>query len=421
MRLLVLTLLFIVSAFAYSQSEVESCSWVGGTCNSNDYTENSGATLQGAGCTIFFDCGLQEVETGFCSTRLEQCTNQGNECFTTGGSGQDDVDIWACGAESNPPDNCTNGDVGTFSQCAGGTPDCDSSVNCVNDGTGPAPNGNCEDGSSPGTSGANTGVCGGDTRDPDGPNGGNGPNGDGAAYCWNGSAVDPISGCPSPPECTNPDPVIGCDFPTACPLGNIDCADTGPNTNPNTDPNTSPMPDTSPGGDADNDGIPNETDDDDDNDGIPDSEDSSPFGAGGGPGGGDTGSASQSGCGSPPACSGDAIACALLDQQYDINCADPTEFNDIVDSLGEVSDVAGFDGSNTVDVDSLVDVSNIDDSGFLSSACPLDQSFTVSLGSGDFTYEHICEWASIFNPIIIALSYFLGSFMVVRALLGFNS
>lgn len=421
MRILAFALAIFVSVFAFAQSEVESCSWVGGDCNSNDYTDNNQPNMQAAGCTIFFDCGLQEIQSGFCNTRLEQCTNQGNECFTVSGSGQDDVDIYACGAESNPPDNCTNGSVGELSQCSGDPPSCGDAVNCTESSGDPMPNGNCEDGSAPGSSGASTGVCGGSTRDPDGQNGGNGPDNDGADYCWNGGAVDQVFGCPSPPECSNPDPQIGCDFPTSCPLGDTSCAVDGPNNNGNNDPNTSPMPDTSPTGDADGDGTTNENDDDDDNDGIPDSQDPSPFGSGGGPGGGDPGSASQSGCGSPPSCSGDAIACALLEQQYDINCVNPTDLNDIVNTLGDVADVDGFDGSDTVDVDALVDLSNIDDSGFLTSACPADAAFSISMGSGEFTYEHICEWTSIFNPIIVALAYFIGSFMVIRALLGFSA
>lgn len=123
-------------------------------------------------------------------------------------------------------------------------------------------------------------------------------------------------------------------------------------------------------------------------------------------------------CDMPATCSGDAIDCAVLQEEKTQRCL-AEDNSDYLKHKDEVEGQLGADkyqlDSETVNVPSLLDGST----RFLPSSCP--QPTTVSLNSGQslsFDYSPFCSFASGLAPVVVALALLFGAIYVGRAFGG---
>ncbi|MCG8456317.1 MAG: hypothetical protein MI919_08545 [Holophagales bacterium] len=124
-----------------------------------------------------------------------------------------------------------------------------------------------------------------------------------------------------------------------------------------------------------------------------------------------SGSATSSGsCDVPPSCSGDAIQCAILQQQWESSCQNPGTESEILADTGLTSftDVDGNLGSTT-DLDTA-----LDDSGWLTTReCMLD--VPVDFGYfGSYTLE-FSQWCPLFAfaGVFVLISAGIGSLRII--------
>lgn len=123
-------------------------------------------------------------------------------------------------------------------------------------------------------------------------------------------------------------------------------------------------------------------------------------------------------CDMPATCSGDAIDCAVLQEEKTQRCL-AEDNSDYLKHKDEVEGQLGADkyqlDSETVTVPSLLDGST----RFLPSSCP--QPSTVALSSGQslsFDYSPFCSFASGLAPVVVALALLFGAIYVGRAFGG---
>ena len=211
------------------------------------------------------------------------------------------------------------------------------------------------------------------------------------------------------------------------------------------------VPDSSDG-DIDGDGIPNGSDDDIDGDGVPNIDDTTNEKESSASGG--------NSCDAAPSCSGDAIDCAILQQQWLTRCAqeEEGEFTDngcAVDPQCEgdpllcaalvyswkddcalekaKQDAEGwFENNSYEEAEDLaarggpfldggeIDLSDITD-GVLSSrstvasACPAPESIDAGpFGTYEFSYQPFCDLADMIYWVVMLSAYLTGTFIIFR-------
>lgn len=129
-------------------------------------------------------------------------------------------------------------------------------------------------------------------------------------------------------------------------------------------------------------------------------------------------------CDAPPACSGDAIQCAILRQTWEDRCQ----------SAKWITDLKGTDAYNAGD--SILDPNNpknkipkagtinitdsihFDDSGLVQGAAVCPAPYTLNLGSmlGSYTisYQPFCDLAGMLRPLLLAFAYFMGGLVILK-------
>lgn len=109
------------------------------------------------------------------------------------------------------------------------------------------------------------------------------------------------------------------------------------------------------------------------------------------------------GCDSPPSCSGDAIQCAILEQQWRTRCdLDGTDANV---QAGQDA-IADGDNGNTVGTD-IVDIQGqLSTQGSVSAGCLADQSFAIPV-VGNFTipWSSLCGTLEIMGWVVMAFAW----------------
>jgi hypothetical protein len=138
-------------------------------------------------------------------------------------------------------------------------------------------------------------------------------------------------------------------------------------------------------------------------------------GDGDGDGGEGEGDGSASGgltCASAPVCDGDAIQCAILDQEWRMRCShdDPSGIE-----FGEGEE----DGTGHHEDGDGAGAGEISESGSLGAAgsCPAPFNVTVWGTSVEIdVWQYGCDMAVLFAPIVMVLAYLMGGLMLVRGL-----
>lgn len=266
--------------------------------------------------------------------------------------------------------------------------------------------------------------------------------GSGEYYCESGIISDDgIGGC----DVEEPDPDIQCyngqmvHFANECPEFEGDPAE--PEAEPNgvcesanysqfsTDPDCQAPPPspctgecgdpTTPGGDHDNDGIPNEddVDADSDGDGIPNGTDNDWVYTGpGSPGSGESGEEGGSAtgyasgnCQQAPQCSDNSVECAILRQEWEAMCldADTDIFEGLTDEEREITMESSIDQFKVrIEQAELITGLNSFFTIPAGGACPV---WNVDVGWTTITIDHFCSdqipWAIIAGVILACASY----------------
>lgn len=116
----------------------------------------------------------------------------------------------------------------------------------------------------------------------------------------------------------------------------------------------------------------------------------------------------DNGCDAQPACTGDAVQCAIAQQQHELNCKFEVDEVEITAAAlgvdGEEDSVASLEGD-----DSIFDISNlIDTTPFLAGSCPSPQQVNLgSFGTHDISYAPLCSLAEILSYLVLASAGFL--------------
>ncbi|AWM80133.1 hypothetical protein DKL61_07110 [Gammaproteobacteria bacterium ESL0073] len=125
------------------------------------------------------------------------------------------------------------------------------------------------------------------------------------------------------------------------------------------------------------------------------------------------GGASGLACDQPLTCDGDAIQCAQLEKQKEIKCAQEELYKLDDEQRRLLKELVGV---NTQEIDGfgdkeapVVDVSKMINKGssWLSRSCPAPITIDVKGQSLQFSYTPICDLASWFSGVIIAIASFL--------------
>lgn len=120
-------------------------------------------------------------------------------------------------------------------------------------------------------------------------------------------------------------------------------------------------------------------------------------------------------CVAPPVCEGDAISCAILDQQWRNRCVEmPTE-TELESAFGPTGDESG----NLIPTVGTFEVPSVfDDAGWIGASCPSD--ITINLGGQLPTVtvpiSYWCDWLSIIGVMIMVSAYIGGVRIVVGGL-----
>jgi hypothetical protein len=112
--------------------------------------------------------------------------------------------------------------------------------------------------------------------------------------------------------------------------------------------------------------------------------------------------ASSNTCATPPACEGDAVDCALLNQTWLNNCKglDPVGPGDIPDK------------DSLTPVSKTLPTLDSGGSGASSGSCPAAQTFVIQGTTMTLSYRFICDYAEAIKYLVIALAWLGAGFIV---------
>lgn len=110
-------------------------------------------------------------------------------------------------------------------------------------------------------------------------------------------------------------------------------------------------------------------------------------------------------CDNPPQCSGDAILCASLTQQFQTKCA----ISDVPVSASSSPGNLPADGSSAYQPDAATDVgiggTGLDDSGWLARSCPIFAVVPVAGTVLDLNNSHWCDFLQIGGVLVLVGAY----------------
>jgi hypothetical protein len=168
--------------------------------------------------------------------------------------------------------------------------------------------------------------------------------------------------------------------------------------------------------DMDGDGILNGSDPDADGDGIADVDDPEV--------GGDDQESSVSGGGScdvRPACTGDAVQCAILRQTWETRCALQRDQDDDGFEIPDPSTGPGLDDAPTGPADyGDTDLGGVLDDIFAATgpagSCPAGKSITLSIVPDvTFSYQPFCDFAALIRPFVLLIFGWVSARIGLRA------
>lgn len=124
-------------------------------------------------------------------------------------------------------------------------------------------------------------------------------------------------------------------------------------------------------------------------------------------------------CNSQPACSGDAIDCAILIETWAGRCEQKeqtTESQDLTDVQQQVDDYMNTTGNDFLEGE-LVDVNEIlnSDPHYAMSSCPAPIQFSILSYSFQFSLEPVCTFADYLRPWLLMAAYLQAAFIIYRS------
>ncbi len=122
-------------------------------------------------------------------------------------------------------------------------------------------------------------------------------------------------------------------------------------------------------------------------------------------------------CDSPPVCNGDAVQCAILDQQYKTRCnaEDLYDYEKHKDQIDQLVTGSKFELQDT----SIVEMSSFvtGHTRWLSSTCPADETMSLRTNGGrtfSLSYLPLCNAADAIAPLIVIIATLLATLYVGR-------
>lgn len=111
-------------------------------------------------------------------------------------------------------------------------------------------------------------------------------------------------------------------------------------------------------------------------------------------------------CDAPPTCSGDAIACLALDQQWRARCPTTPSDLELDAALGEGGEPADGNGDGRPDLVGETETelaTSLDDGGWISNRCPADISIALGglLPTVSIPVSNWCNWLSIIGNLVV--------------------
>ena len=123
-------------------------------------------------------------------------------------------------------------------------------------------------------------------------------------------------------------------------------------------------------------------------------------------------------CDSPPVCTGDAVQCAILAQEFKIRCdaEDLNDFEKHKDKIENLFDDPKFElkESDEVEVESFI----TGHTRWLSSTCPADEQMSLRLNGGrtfSLSYQPLCNAADAISPLIIIIATLMATIYIGRS------
>jgi hypothetical protein len=112
------------------------------------------------------------------------------------------------------------------------------------------------------------------------------------------------------------------------------------------------------------------------------------------------------GCDQPPECTGDAIQCAMLTQQWEARCA-TVDLNgtELGDALSGTDSQAASKQRDQSQAEHLIDLPNqLNQSGFLARTCPADQTYQIMSATVTIPFSSICGVLEFMGNVALAFS-----------------
>lgn len=165
--------------------------------------------------------------------------------------------------------------------------------------------------------------------------------------------------------------------------------------------------------------------------GVIDAINNKPVGGGGGGGNGDgdgdgdgeeDGEGEVSGgdtCDNPPVCTGDAIQCEIIKQQFTMRC----DFEEAYDFEAHEQDIASAvegDEFSLYESETPIEVSSFitGNARWLSGSCPQPEQINLRLNGGrafNLSYEPLCQAADFISPLIVIIATVMATLYVGRS------
>ncbi len=122
-------------------------------------------------------------------------------------------------------------------------------------------------------------------------------------------------------------------------------------------------------------------------------------------------------CDNPPVCNGDAVQCAILNQQYKTRCnaEDLYDYEKHKDEIEQLVTGSKFELQDT----SIVEMSSFvtGHTRWLSSTCPADETMSLRTNGGrtfSLSYLPLCNAADAISPLIVIIATLLATLYVGR-------
>ncbi|VEE15939.1 Uncharacterised protein [Ectopseudomonas mendocina] len=126
-------------------------------------------------------------------------------------------------------------------------------------------------------------------------------------------------------------------------------------------------------------------------------------------------------CEAAPVCEGDAVQCAILNQQYEARC-DFEEANDFEENKDAINGLLEGDKFNLQEGQGDIDVPSFISQGtrFLTPSCPPDRVISLSMAGRTvgLSFQPLCTFASSLGPFLVAVTAVICALYVGRSVGG---